>query len=57
MGVVFNLVTRLPVAIWVQENARAWDTHFEDNTVKRLLRLSYLWTGSINGIKLQIWAT
>ena len=24
------------------------------NTVKRLLGLSYLWTGSINGIKLQI---
>ncbi len=28
---VFNLVTRLPVAIWFQENARASDTHFEDN--------------------------
>jgi hypothetical protein len=27
------------------------------NTVKRLLGLSYIWTGSINGIKLQIWAT
>ena len=27
------------------------------NTVKRLLGLSYLRTGSINGIKLQIWAT
>ncbi len=27
------------------------------NIVKRLLGLSYLWTGSINGIKLQIWAT
>ena len=25
--------------------------------VKRLLGLSYLWTGSLNGIKLQIWAT
>jgi hypothetical protein len=25
--------------------------------VKRRLGLSYLWTGSINGIKLQIWAT
>ncbi|NES69396.1 MAG: IS4 family transposase, partial [Okeania sp. SIO2D1] len=23
----------------------------------RLLGLSYLWTGSINGVKLQIWAT
>ena len=27
------------------------------NLVKRLLGLSYLWTGSINGIKLQVWAT
>ena len=26
-------------------------------TVKRLLDLSYLWTGSINGVKLQIWGT
>ncbi len=25
--------------------------------MKRLLDLSYLWTGSINGIKLQIWGT
>ncbi|MHC5937023.1 hypothetical protein [Nostoc sp.] len=25
--------------------------------VKRLLKMSYLWTGSINGVKLQIWAT
>jgi len=25
--------------------------------VKRLLGLAYLWTGSLNGIKLQIWAT
>lgn len=27
------------------------------HTVKRLLGLSYLWTGSINGVKLQVWAT
>ena len=27
------------------------------NTVKRLLGLSYLWVGSINGVKLQIWGT
>lgn len=26
-------------------------------TVKRLLNLSYLWTGSVNGIQLQIWGT
>ena len=36
----------------------------KDGELNRLLRsskdyacLSYLWTGSINGIKLQIWAT
>jgi hypothetical protein len=27
------------------------------HTVKRLLGLSYLWTGSINGVKLEVWAT
>lgn len=25
--------------------------------MKRLLDLSYLWTGSINGVKLQVWGT
>jgi len=37
---------------------RRWrieERHF--TTVKRLLGLSYLWTGSINGVKLQVWAT
>ncbi|NJO98156.1 MAG: IS4 family transposase [Pleurocapsa sp. CRU_1_2] len=31
MGVVIDLVTRLPVAIWFLENPRASDTRFEDN--------------------------
>jgi hypothetical protein len=31
MGVVMNLVTRLPVAIWFQENPSASDTGFEEN--------------------------
>ncbi len=31
MGVVMDLVTRLPVAIWFLENPRASDTRFEDN--------------------------
>jgi hypothetical protein len=112
IGVVIDLVTRLPVEIWFHENPSASDTGFEENlldlvsaiitlrlievragkvwrsyltsvldpevlppyvvidlyqkrwriedafnTVKRLLGLSYLWTGSLNGIKLQIWAT
>jgi hypothetical protein len=34
MGVVINLVTRLPVAIWFQENPRASDTRFEDNLLE-----------------------
>ena len=36
---------------------RRWRIEEAFHTVKRLLRLSYLWTGSINGIKLQVWAT
>ena len=36
---------------------RRWRIEEAFNSVKRLLGLSYLWTGSINGIKLQIWST
>lgn len=36
---------------------RRWRIEEAFLVVKRLLGLSYLWTGSINGIKLQIWAT
>ena len=36
---------------------KRWRIEQAFNTVKRLLDLSYLWTGSINGIKLQIWGT
>jgi hypothetical protein len=31
MGVVVDLMTRLPVEIWFQENPRASDTHLESN--------------------------
>jgi Transposase DDE domain len=34
-----------------------WRIEEAFNTVKRLLGLSYLWTGLLNGIKLQIWGT
>ncbi len=34
---------------------RRWRIEEAFNTVKRLLCLSYLWTGSLNGIQLQIW--
>jgi hypothetical protein len=102
MGIVIDLMNRLPVEIWFQENPRASDTKLEANllsievrsgkiwysyltsvldptvlspyvvadlyrrrwrieeafnTVKRLLGLSDLWTGSLNGIQLQIWGT
>ena len=36
---------------------RRWRIEDAFNTVKRLLGLSYLWTGSLNGIQLQIWGT
>ncbi len=36
---------------------RRWRIEEAFNTVKRLLGLSYLWTGSVNGIKLQLWGT
>ncbi|NER08748.1 MAG: IS4 family transposase [Okeania sp. SIO3C4] len=36
---------------------RRWRIEQAFSTVKRLLGLSYLWTGSVNGVKLQLWAT
>lgn len=36
---------------------RRWRIEEAFATVKRLLNLSYLWTGSLNGIQLQLWAT
>ncbi|BAT56866.1 hypothetical protein NOS3756_58860 (plasmid) [Nostoc sp. NIES-3756] len=36
---------------------RRWSIEEAFYSVKRLLGLSYLWTGSINGVKLQVWAT
>ena len=36
---------------------RRWRIEDAFNTVKKLLGLSYLWTGSLNGIQLQIWGT
>ena len=37
--------------------SRRWRIEESFLLLKRLLGLSYLWTGSTNGIKLQIWAT
>ena len=37
--------------------SRRWRIEETFLLLKRLLGLSYLWTGSINGIKLQLWAS
>ncbi|MEL6927701.1 MAG: IS4 family transposase, partial [Cyanobacteria bacterium J06600_6] len=37
--------------------SRRWRIEESFLLLKRLLGLSYLWTGSVNGIQLQIWAT
>ncbi|PAX49080.1 IS4 family transposase [Brunnivagina elsteri] len=47
----------LPPYVVADLYARRWRIEESFNTAKRLLGLSYLWTGSINGIKLQVWAT
>ena len=47
----------LPPYVVADLYRRRWRIEEAFNIVKRLLDLSYLWTGSINGIKLQIWAT
>ncbi len=45
-------------AIWVADlYRRRWRIEEAFAIVKRLLNLSYLWTGSINGVLLQVWAT
>lgn len=47
----------LPPYVVIDLYQKRWRIEDAFNLVKRLLGLSYLWTGSINGIKLQIWAT
>jgi hypothetical protein len=47
----------LPPHVVADLYGRRWRIEEAFNTAKRLLGLSYLWTGSINGIKLQVWAT
>ncbi len=49
--------TILPPYVVADLYRKRWRIEQAFNLVKRLLGLSYLWTGSINGIKLQIWAT
>jgi hypothetical protein len=47
----------LPPFVVADLYRRRWRIEDAFNTVKRLLNLAYLWTGSVNGIRLQIWAT
>jgi hypothetical protein len=47
----------LPPYVVADLYRRRWRIEEAFYTVKRLLGLSYLWTGSVNGIKLQVWAT
>jgi hypothetical protein len=49
--------TVLPPFVIADIYRRRWRIEEAFHTVKRLLDLSYLWTGSLNGIQLQIWAT
>ena len=49
--------TLLPPYVVADLYRRRWRIEEAFNVVKRLLGLSYLWTGSLNGIKLQIWGT
>ena len=49
--------TVLPPFVVADLYRRRWRIEEAFHTAKRLLNLSYLWTGSINGIQLQIWAT
>ena len=47
----------LPPFVVADLYRRRWRIEEAFLVVKRLLGLSYLWTGSINGVKLQLWAT
>ena len=47
----------LPPYVVADLYSRRWRIEESFLLLQRLLGLSYLWTGSINGIKLQLWAT
>jgi len=48
---------RLPAAIIVALYGQRWRIEEAYAVVKRLLGLAYFWTGSANGVALQLWAT
>jgi hypothetical protein len=47
----------LPASIVADLYRRRWRIEEAFLIVKRLLNLSYLWTGSVNGVLLQVWST
>ena len=47
----------LPASVVADLYRRRWRIEEAFFTVKRLLNLAYLWTGSLNGVLLQVWAT
>jgi Transposase DDE domain len=47
----------LPPYVVADLYGRRWRIEEAFNTVKRSLGLSYIWTGSLNGIQLQLWGT
>lgn len=47
----------LPPYVIADLYGRRWHIETAFGLLKRLLGLSYLWTGSFNGVKLQVWAT
>jgi hypothetical protein len=47
----------LPVPYAVALYGQRWRIEDAFNVVKRLLGLAYFWTGSLNGVAMQIWAT
>lgn len=49
--------SELPPYVVADLYNRRWRIETAFCLVKRLLGLAYIWTGSLNGIKLQIWAT
>lgn len=47
----------LPPYVVADLYGQRWQIETAFGLVKRLLELSYLWTDSFNGVKLQVWAT
>jgi hypothetical protein len=47
----------LPASVVADLYRRRWRIEEAFMVVKRLLNLSYLWTGSVNGVLLQVWST